>query len=466
MLDISDNGERQVAPTIDGIRADHVARYRFAAERLPSGSRVIDLACGVGYGAMILAASGHSVLAIDRSEKAIAYAKANYPHPRICYVVADAMAPNLKADGFDAAVCFETIEHLEDPEPMLKALRTAAPLIIASVPNEDRFPFRCDANGHRGWAHHHRHYRREELRALLAKVGYRADAWYGQAGPESDVESGIEGRTLVVEASRAEPADETVETAPEPVAAPAVVTTPAPPEHVAILGLGPSLDVFTDITKRMGGRHAYCDEVWGINAAGAIFHCDRVFHMDDLKVQELRAARLPNSNIAAMVEWLRTYPGPVYTSAVRPGYPGLVEFPLAAVINKGGLPYFNSTAAYAVAFARFLGVKILSPFGLDYTLPNIHHGERGRACVEFWLGMCAAGGMEIRAPDKTTLLDAIAPDQERFYGFDCFDIEIEMREGGGGVTVTRTEKPPPSAEEVEERYDHTAHTNRIIRGDH
>ena len=99
-------------------------------------------------------------------------------------------------------------------------------------------------------------------------------------------------------------------------------------------------------------------------------------------------------------------------------------------------------------------MKILSPFGLDYTYPNIHHGERGRACVEFWLGICVAGGMEIRAPDKTTLLDAIAPDHERFYGFDCFDVSIEDR-ASGGVSVKRVEKPPPTAEEVEKRYDHT-----------
>ena len=30
------------------------------------------------------------------------------------------------------------------------------------------------------------------------------------------------------------------------------------PAHVTILGLGPSLEQYVDITKRLGGKHAYC----------------------------------------------------------------------------------------------------------------------------------------------------------------------------------------------------------------
>lgn len=66
------NGERQVAPDVSGIRRDHVARYEFVAGRLVPGSRVLDLACGVGYGAHILAKAGHKVIAVDASPEAIA----------------------------------------------------------------------------------------------------------------------------------------------------------------------------------------------------------------------------------------------------------------------------------------------------------------------------------------------------------------------------------------------------------
>ena len=51
------SGERQVSDTLEGIRADHRARYEWAAGRL-AGKKVVDAACGVGYGAKILPNSG------------------------------------------------------------------------------------------------------------------------------------------------------------------------------------------------------------------------------------------------------------------------------------------------------------------------------------------------------------------------------------------------------------------------
>jgi hypothetical protein len=239
------------------------------------------------------------------------------------------------------------------------------------------------------------------------------------------------------------------------------------PEHVAIVGLGPSCVTFFELARRLGGASAWCDEVWGINAIGDTLRCDRIFHMDDLRVQEARANADPDSNIAAMVRWLRTCTTPVYTSVVREGYPSLVAFPLEDVLNakadnNGGAPYFNSTTAYAVAYAVHIGVKRISLFGIDYTFENAHHSEKGRACVEFWLGIAAARGIEITVPDTSSLLDACAPDKERLYGYDCVDIRLVNREGGG-VTVEMTECAPPSAAEVEARYDHTAHPNRLVK---
>ena len=51
------DGERQVAPSLDGIRKDHVERYKLAAE-IFGGLSVMDVGCGVGYGAKVLADAG------------------------------------------------------------------------------------------------------------------------------------------------------------------------------------------------------------------------------------------------------------------------------------------------------------------------------------------------------------------------------------------------------------------------
>jgi SAM-dependent methyltransferase len=436
-------GERQVAPDLTGIRRDHRARYHWAAAELPSGSRVIDCACGVGYGAFILAVAGHTVLAIDNDAEALAYGRQHYAHPNITWRQSDAATLTL-GGRFDAAICFETVEHLADPLPMLREFRRVTDRLLASVPNEKVFPFK-------GYAYHHRHYTRPEFFALLRAAGWEPDAWHGQAGPESEVEPELEGRTLIVAAKRAE----------ERTVGPRLVEG-EPPEHVAIVGLGPSCVQFFEVTRRLGGVRAYADEVWGVNAIGGVLQCDRVFHMDDLVVQEARAAADPKGNIAPMVEWLKRHPGPVYTSVVRPGYPGLIAFPLEAVLGAGWPAYFNSTAAYAIAFAVHIGVKHISLWGLDYTFPNVHEGERGRACCEFWLGLAAAKGIEITVPDGSTLMDACAPDREKLYGYDMVDVHVIDQEGGG-VSVHFTDRPdPPTAADIEKAYSHKQHVNRLL----
>lgn len=446
------NGERQVAPDVSGIRRDHVARYEFVAKQLAPKSRVLDLACGIGYGSQMLAKAGHRVIGVDVSAEAIAYAEEYYSHPNVTFECR--AAEDLNADElgtFDAVVSFETIEHLAEPAWVLSHWSHYARTLYASVPNEEVFP-------HAGRVKfHHRHYTRAQFSDLLSSNGWKPAEWHGQAGPESEVAPEVKGRTLIAVAQSMR-ATQSIATL-----CPGVKSVP---DHVSIVGLGPSCATFFELAKGLGGASAYCDEVWGINAIGDVLRCDRIFHMDDLKVQEARAKERPGSNIAAMVRWLKTHPGPVYTSIPREGYPGLVAFPLEDVLNagldsNGGAPYFNSTAAYAVAYAVHIGVKKISLFGIDYTLPNAHKAEQGRACVEFWLGIAAARGIAITVPEQSSLLDACAPEAERLYGYDCADVFLDPREDGK-IKVRMEAKPAPSAAEIERRYDHSRHPNRLM----
>lgn len=454
------SGEYQVAPTLDGIRRDHCARYEWAAKALPPGSRVLDVACGVGYGAFILAEAGHIVQGIDRDEDAVAYGQEHYAHERVTLVASDVskLTAHSGAPRYDAVTCFETIEHVEDAVPLLKTLAGLAPVLLASVPNEAVFPFKSPLNAHRGYAFHHRHYRRSEFDDLLRQTGWTGKEWLGQIGPTSEVEPEIEGRTLVIRADRAEAGAYAI-----PAARASTGDGPAAPKHVAILGLGPSMLEFVDNAKRMGGRRAYCDEVWAINALGDVIQCDRVFHMDDVRIQEIRAAALPEGNIAAMLSWLKTHPGPIYTSRTHPNYPGLVAFPLEDVINKLGYIYFNNTAAYALAYALYLGVEEISFFGIDFTYPNMNSAEKGRACVEFWLGVGAARGIRFNFANRTTLFDAIEGDEAKLYGYDTVDVKVsQIASGEARVDFSPKEKLPTAAE-IEARYDHGKHPSALVK---
>lgn len=493
------NGERQVATDVSGIRLDHVARYTFAAQTLAAGSKVLDLACGVGYGAWLMAEAGHKVTAVERNLEAVKFALKHFPHENVEYVCMTAEdIEKVSGAPFDAITCFETIEHLAVPKPVLDQLSRLAPRLIASVPNEEVFPFK-------NYAFHHRHYTRGEFIELLESSGWAVQGLFGQAGTDSPVEANVNGRTFLTisqsvdfyQASgqakqRARPKTRKKSKRPPTArnAKPAPVTAgyapdfeqdaphPAPraarfgyrrppkidtvPDHVAILGLGPSLSSFVEICKRQGGARALFNEVWGINAVGDTVRCDRVFHMDDVAVQEIRAKARPGSNIAAMVEWLKTAPGPIYTSVPRPGYRGLVAYPLEPVLQTlKGFTYLNNTAAYAVAFAIHIGVKKISLFGVDFTYPNAHHAERGRGSVEFLLGMAAARGIGIGLPSTTSLCDSCEPPENHFYGYDAFDVTVSKTEDGQvGVQLTEHFNLPDAAT-VERRYDHRRHPSAL-----
>jgi SAM-dependent methyltransferase len=481
-------GERQVAPTIDGIRKDHLARYEWAAELITDGAnqsrRILDVGCGVGYGSWTMAKRGHNVHAFDIDSEAISYATEHYSAYWTRFRNAAAGDWLYDMGYFDAAVCFEMIEHVEDPAPLLRGLREVAPVLLASVPNEERFPYL-------GYKFHFRHYTRLEFDELLAFCGWRVEERWGQEGPQSPVERDINGRTYVVKAVRDgtaiidKPTGAAWPTTKKAAVVLSVVDNLSPalanvssmfeildpppvpqsaPESVCILGAGPSLSSYLHNARCLGGRRELADEVWAVNVVGDVVQCDRIFHMDDVRVQEIRAAASPNSNIANMVKWLKTHPGPIYTSEVHPDYPGLVEYPLEDVINScDGQRYFNGTVPYAVAFAIHLGVKRIGLYGCDFTYPNAHDAEKGRACLEYWLGIARARGILIQISAQSTLMDSRdrAADPNALYGYDGVKLEMAPDETGR-IRVTRTPKPLPTADEIEARYDHSRHPNSLV----
>ncbi|MGE0722813.1 MAG: hypothetical protein AB7O45_00485 [Alphaproteobacteria bacterium] len=229
------------------------------------------------------------------------------------------------------------------------------------------------------------------------------------------------------------------------------------PAHVAIVALGASSLEYVKAAEGYGGRHCF-DEVWTVNSFGGVLQADRVFHMDDVRVQEARAAADPTGKIARMLEWMRTAPGPIYTSRPHPDYPGLVAYPLEAVINAAGADYFNGTPPYALALAIAIGVRRLSLYGFDYSYPNQHDAEQGRGCAEYWIGRAEARGIEVEVAASSTLLDAYlkgAPGRPRYYGYDTVDVRVARR-SDGGVTVEQTPHDRiPTAAEIEARYDHS-----------
>src|SRR5947207_1614887 len=70
----------------------HLERYEFAAQHV-KGPRILDLACGVGYGSRLLRdrIPEATVTGLDLSESAVSYAKSRYAADRLDFLVGNAM---------------------------------------------------------------------------------------------------------------------------------------------------------------------------------------------------------------------------------------------------------------------------------------------------------------------------------------------------------------------------------------
>jgi SAM-dependent methyltransferase len=135
-------GERFVPgiPELEDLYYEHISRYLMAAPFCPQCD-VLDVACGAGYGTYHLATHGaRSVLGVDRSLDAVAFAQAQYGNRGLVFAVGDAEALPVPTSSLDVVVSFETIEHVPNPEAALaeisRVLRATGTLIISS-PNRD-----------------------------------------------------------------------------------------------------------------------------------------------------------------------------------------------------------------------------------------------------------------------------------------------------------------------------------------
>src|SRR3990167_8150301 len=93
---------------------------------------------------------------------------------------------------------------------------------------------------------------------------------------------------------------------------------------IAIVALGASAERYFRVAEMSGNTSFLFDEVWAVNGFGHVFACDRVFHMDDVRVQALRA-KAGNKKVTHLLEWLRATKIPVITSRVLPKEPDLAR---------------------------------------------------------------------------------------------------------------------------------------------
>jgi ubiquinone/menaquinone biosynthesis C-methylase UbiE len=165
------------------VEGDHKARYNFAVP-FCHDKRILDVACGTGYGSEILAKSSNSqVVGCDSSVEAITEARRRQPRDRLFFCRVDATSLPFTEAQFDVCVSFETMEHVSDPSAFIKELHRVCRedgLLILSTPNRRVYsPGTLPGMRPRN-PFHIREFVLGELLSALASGGFSAIRLYGQ----------------------------------------------------------------------------------------------------------------------------------------------------------------------------------------------------------------------------------------------------------------------------------------------
>jgi SAM-dependent methyltransferase len=144
----------------------HLVVYEWIGLRV-HGRRVVDLACGEGYGSAVLGRTAASVVGVDANPEAFEHARLKYTSGTVRFE--RDMIETWTGD-VDCVVFLQTIEHVQDPDAVLARIREQIGrdgVAYVSTPNVLTLAPEGEERSGNPW--HVREYRAEEYRALCER---------------------------------------------------------------------------------------------------------------------------------------------------------------------------------------------------------------------------------------------------------------------------------------------------------
>ncbi len=142
----------------------HLVAYEWIAARV-GGKRVVDMACGEGYGSNLMAERGAAAVAgVDANPEAHEHARLRYVRPSLRF---ERALVESFAEPCDAVVFLQTIEHVQDAGAILehfKSMLGPGGLVFVSTPNLLTLAPPGAEKSDNPW--HVKEYRQEEFREL------------------------------------------------------------------------------------------------------------------------------------------------------------------------------------------------------------------------------------------------------------------------------------------------------------
>lgn len=131
-------GERLERTVYTRSTIDHLHRYALASNYV-AGQIVLDIASGEGYGSNILASKALKVFGVDIDLTTVNLASAKYNLENIDFLVGSTSFIPLTDNSVDVVVSFETIEHHDEHDQMMKEIKRVLKkdgLLIISTPDK------------------------------------------------------------------------------------------------------------------------------------------------------------------------------------------------------------------------------------------------------------------------------------------------------------------------------------------
>lgn len=146
------------------------SRYQQVKKYLSDGARVLDIACGQGGGAVVLAEKAAEVLGIDYNQAYVDAANERFAGENVSYICGDDTKLEEYKSSFDTVVSLHTLEHLPDDQSFLRRVHASlvpggrliieVPRLLPKPIGEPLLPF------------HEREYSDGEMRRLLTENGF------------------------------------------------------------------------------------------------------------------------------------------------------------------------------------------------------------------------------------------------------------------------------------------------------
>lgn len=135
-------GERLVTTCHRPLVYEHLHRYGIACA-LAKGKAVLDIACGEGYGANLIAQVAANVVGVDIDLDTIAHAKAAYRRRNLRFVRGSCAEIPCEDHSIHLVASFETIEHISEHDRFLAEIkRVLAPGGILVISSPDKMEYR------------------------------------------------------------------------------------------------------------------------------------------------------------------------------------------------------------------------------------------------------------------------------------------------------------------------------------